>query len=286
MYRLLLSMFAAVAFTMSAAAQLPPGMKPFETTKIADGVYTFRFFFHRNMFIVTDEGVIVTDPLNPRAAKTLRAEIKKITDQPVEYVVYSHEHWDHISGGQIFKDEGARFISHAKCIDEFKRNPSPIVIIPEGTYKKRFDIELGGRTLELHHFGRNHGECLTVMLLPKEKIAFIVDIVTPKRIAFRGMPDFYPLDWVRTLREIEKRLDFTRIIPGHGPPTAPASAVGEQREYLEDLMAAVEAARKTESNPDKIRKLVKLPKYEKWAGYGSWLEMNVERINFLYHMGK
>ncbi len=84
MYRLLLSMFAAVAFTVSAAAQLPPGMKPFETTKVADGVYTFRFFFHRNMFIVTDEGVIVTDPLNPRAAKTMRAEKAKITDQPDE----------------------------------------------------------------------------------------------------------------------------------------------------------------------------------------------------------
>ena len=269
MYRLLLSMFAAVAFTVSAAAQLPPGMKPFETTKVADGVYTFRFFFHRNMFIVTDEGVIVTDPLNPRAAKTMRAEIAKITDQPVEYVVYSHEHWDHISGGQIFKDEGARFISHARCIDEFKRNPSPIVIIPEGTFKKRFDIKLGGRTLELHYFGRNHGECLTVMRLPKEKIAFIVDIVTPKRIAFRTMPDFYPLDWVRTLREIEKRLDFTRVIPGHGPPIVPASAVSEQREYLEDLMAAVVAARKIERNPDKIRKLVKLSKYEKWGGYGA-----------------
>ncbi len=179
MYRLLLSIFAAVAFTTSAAAQLPPGMKPFETTKVADGVYTFRFLLHRNMFIVTDEGVIVTDPINPRAAETLRAEIAKITDQPVEYVVYSHEHWDHISGGQIFKDEGARFISHARCIDEFKRNPSPIVVIPEGTFKKRFDIELGGKTLELYHFGRGHGECLTVMRLPKEKIAFVVDLVTP-----------------------------------------------------------------------------------------------------------
>jgi len=238
------------------------------------------------MFIVTDEGVIVTDPISPRAAKTMRAEVAKITDQPVEYVVYSHEHWDHISGGQIFKDEGARFISHAACIDEFKRNPSPIVVISEGTYKKRFDIKLGGRTLELHHFGRSDGEWLTVMRLPKEKIAFIVDIVTPKGIAFRNMPDFYPLDLVRTLREIEKGLDFTLIIPGHGPPTAPASAVSEQREYLEDLMSAVVAARKSESDLDKIFKMVKLPQYENWADYGSWLEMNVERINSLYHMGK
>lgn len=41
MYRLLLSILAAVALTNSAAAQLPPGMKTFETTKVADGVYTF-----------------------------------------------------------------------------------------------------------------------------------------------------------------------------------------------------------------------------------------------------
>jgi glyoxylase-like metal-dependent hydrolase (beta-lactamase superfamily II) len=286
MYRLLLSMFAAVALNVSAAAQLPPGMKQFETTKVADGVYSFRYFFHRSMFVVTDEGVIVTDPINPAAAKAMRAEIAKVTDQPVKFVAYSHEHWDHISGGQIFKDEGARFISHAKCIDEFKRNPNPIIVIPEGTFKKRFDIKLGDKTLELHYFGRNHGECLTVMLLPKEKIAFIVDIVTPKRIAFRGMPDFYPLDWVRTLSEIEKRLEFTRVIPGHGPPIVPASAVTEQREYLEDLMAAVQEARTKESNPDKIRKMVKLPKYQSWAGYNDWLEMNVERINLMFHMGK
>ena len=99
------------------------------------------------------------------------------------------------------------------------------------------------------------------------------------------MPDFYPLDWVRSLREIEK-LDFERIIPGHGPPTAPGAAVREQREYLEALMAAVRQARKTERNPDKVRTMVKLPKYETWGGYKQWLEMNVERINFFYHMGK
>lgn len=286
MRRLLLSLFAAVALTNSAVAQLPPGMKRFETTKVADRIYTFRFLFHRNMFVVTDDGVIVTDPLNPEAAKILRAEIAKVTDLPVEYVVYSHEHWDRVTGGQIFRDEGARFISHAQCIDEFKRNPSPIVIIPEGTYKKRFDIELGGMTLELRYFGRNHGVCLTVMRLPKEKIAFIVDIVTPKRLPYRNMPDTYPLDWVRTLREMERGLDVTRIIPGHGPPIVPASAIREQREYLEDLIAAVKAVRETAPDPDTVRKLVKLPKYEKWDGYGAWLEMNVERINMFYHIGK
>ena len=96
---------------MPAQAQLPPGMKQFETTRIADGVYSFRFFFHNNIFIVTDRGVIATDPISARGAQTMMDEIKKVTDQLVKYVVYSHEHWDHISGGQVFKDAGARFIN-------------------------------------------------------------------------------------------------------------------------------------------------------------------------------
>ena len=61
-----------------ASAQLPPGMKPFETTKVADGVYSFRFFFHRNMFVVTDDGVIATDPMNPKAAGIMMKEIRKV----------------------------------------------------------------------------------------------------------------------------------------------------------------------------------------------------------------
>ncbi len=280
------STFCALVQSGPAWAQLPPGMKLFETTKIADTVYSFRFAFHRNMFVVTDQGVIATDPINRKAAGILMDEIKKVTDKPVKYVIYSHEHWDHISGGGVFKAAGAKFISHANCVKEFQNNPKPDVVMPDETYTgSRHDVKLGGRTVELLYFGRNHGNCLSVMRLPKENILFIVDIVTPKRVAFRNMPDFYPLGWVRSLREIEK-LDFERVIPGHGPPSAPASAVREQREYLEDLMAAVREARKTERNADKIRKMVKLPKYESWGGYKQWLEMNVERINFFYHMGK
>ena len=248
----------------SAVAQAP-GMKLFETTKVADGVYTFRFGIHRNIFVVTSEGVIATDPISPKAAKMMMGEIRKITKQPVKYVIYSHNHWDHIAGGKVFKDAGAKFVSHANCVPFFKASPNPAVVVPDETYSgARHVVKLGGRTVELHYFGRNHGNCMTVMRLPKENILFIVDIVSPQRVAALYMPDFHPRQWVRSLREIEK-LDFVRIIPGHGPPSAPASAVREQREYLEDLMAAVRKAMKTEPNPFKMMQSLKLAKYEKWG---------------------
>ncbi len=199
-------------------------------------------------------------------------------------MVYSHNHWDHILGGRVFKEAGARFISHAGCVKHFKRRPNPALVMPNGTFKKNYDLKLGGRTLELRYFGLNHGDCLIVMRLPKEKILFIVDIVTPKRVGYRILPDFYIGEWVRSLKEIEN-LDFDRIIPGHGPPVAPASAVREQREYLEDLMAAVKAAMAKSMNQDKIREMVKLPKYEKWALYNQWLGLNIERVWGHYTMG-
>ncbi len=285
-----------LVFSTSVTAKNYPtdeaiGGEPFghSVKNISDGVYVFRWWVYRNLFIVTDEGVIVTDPMNPKAASFLKKEIRKITDKPIKYVIYSHNHHDHISGGSIFKKEGATFIAHKNVLKELTDHPSAVIPLPDITFDETYLLELGGRTLELNYFGPNHGESLIVMRLPKEKIVFIVDIVTPRRVAFRAMPDFWPDEWIRSLKEIEK-MDFDFVIPGHGPETQPAidkaSVVKEQYIYLEDLMAAVK--KEIDSgvhNPNELRKVVKLPKYKNWRYYDEWLPMNIERIWAYYHMG-
>ncbi|MEE4188102.1 MAG: hypothetical protein V2I76_06610 [Roseobacter sp.] len=64
------------------------GGKPFGTSvkEIGNGIYVFRWWVYRNFFLVTDEGVIVADPINPKAAGVMREEIRKVTDKPVKYV--------------------------------------------------------------------------------------------------------------------------------------------------------------------------------------------------------
>ena len=288
MKRTLLAAFAGAAALASAPAQaqLPPGMKLFETHKVADNVYSYRFAFHRTFFMVTRAGVIVGDPISPKAAGILMTEIRKVTSQPVRYVIYSHEHWDHVRGGNVFKQAGATIVSHAKCVPAFKANPNPTVAMPTQTWSgARGKVTLGGATVDLYHFGPSHGDCMTVMVMPQHKLAFIVDIVSPNRVGFRGLPDFAPKGLIETLKKVE-RLDFTRLIPGHGPPVAPKSAVTAQRQYFEDLLAAVKAARAKTLNLAKVKQMVKLPKYAKWGGYKDWLPMNVERIYLYYHMGK
>jgi len=270
--------------------QEPVGGQAFghSVTDLGDGLYVFRWWVYRNIFLVTDEGVIVTDPLNPKAAKLLRNEIRKVTDKPVKYVVYSHNHHDHISGGHIFKEEGAKFVAHKNVLKELGNHPNSTIPVPDITFEDTYILALGGRTLELSYFGPNHGESLVMMRLPREKILFVVDIVTPRRVAFRNMPDFWPDEWIRSLKEIEQ-LDFDYVISAHGPEHQPAidpaSVVKEQRVYLEDLMSAVKSAMDAGTHsPDALKKAIKLPKYENWRYYNEWLPMNIERIWAYYHM--
>lgn len=65
---------------------------------------------------------------------------------------------------------------------------------------------------------------MTVFYIPEEKIIFVVDIITPKRLPFSIMPDFFPKEWERTLIEIEK-LDFDTTMFGHKRAFGPASEV-------------------------------------------------------------
>ncbi|NVK41035.1 MAG: MBL fold metallo-hydrolase [Oceanospirillaceae bacterium] len=286
---LILSTFATASPEL--LTKTPMGGQEFghSVKHIGNGIYVFRWWVYRNIFVVTDDGVIVTDPINPKASQLLQSEIRKVTDKPVKYVVYSHNHHDHISGGNIFKSEGAKFIGHKNILEQLSDHPSPVIPMPDITFEDSYILKLSGRTLELNYFGPNHGDSLAVMRLPEEKILFVVDIVTPRRVAFRGMPDFWPDEWIRTLKEIEK-MDVDYVISAHGPqsqpPIDPASVITEQREYLEDLMAAVkEAMDSGMHSPDALRENIKLPKYQKWRSYDQWLPMNIERIWAYYHMG-
>jgi glyoxylase-like metal-dependent hydrolase (beta-lactamase superfamily II) len=110
----------SVMFGVSSQAQLPPGFKKQELTKILGAVYSSRNMFHRTWFMVTDEGVIVADPISGGAAKAMLVDIRQVTDKPIKYLFYSHEHADRASGGQVFKDAGANLVSHEACVEHMK----------------------------------------------------------------------------------------------------------------------------------------------------------------------
>lgn len=244
-----------------------------EITKLADDLYVFRHQFHQAIFITTSEGVIVTDPISAEAAKWLKNEIRKLTDKPVRYVVYSHHHSDHITGGIVFADQ-ATFVSHAAARAHIVDAADATTPIPSLTFTDRLFIELGGKRVELIYTGKNHSDNSLVVLLPQHKLLFAVDFIPIETVAYRTMRSDYPDDWIESLKRVEQ-LEFETLVPGHGK-IGRKEHVRMFRGYLEDLRAAVLEQVQKGASLEEAKKAVRLPKYEPWGRYADWFPENVE----------
>jgi len=271
--------------TPPAPPSAPAAPPPFATTKVegTDNVYVFRYQNHQSMFVVTPAGVIATDPISygrPQAAVTYVAEIKKITDKPIKYLIYSHHHYDHIAGGKPFKDAGATIIAHKRAKERLVTLKAPDVIIPDEVVNGKRTIKLGGTTLELIDTGRNHSDSSLVMLLPKEKIIFAVDFnslgAVPSRLAIN---DSYPVEWEASLKRT-LALKWDRQIPGHPGPGGRLGTrqdMEQQLAFMTDLSNEVKKASDAGKCFDPATKEVRLPQYATLQGYEQNIEWSTHR---------
>lgn len=278
----------ALALSLAAFGQPAPAQaaKPeYRTTEVAPGLYSFGAGMAFNAFMVTDDGVVVMDSFDRDFAEASLQAIRKVTDKPIRYLIYSHNHYDHISGGAVFKAQGATVLSHATTAQWLRLHPSPEVVMPDRTWSgARSELKLGRSRLKLLYFGANHGEGMTVFEFPREKTIYTVDLVVPKRVAFTYMPDFSPRQWERTLAEMDA-LDFEQVMYAHNAPVGPRASVAEQLKFLQDLRAAIEAELNQGTPFMSIPDTVKLPQYETWDGYEQWLPMNAWRVLLEIAMG-
>jgi len=286
----LLGLLQTPATPAQPAAQ--PAPPTFETTKVegTDHVYIFRYQNRQAMFVVTGDGVIATDPIGygqPQAVTTYLEEIRKVTPQPVKYLIYSHHHYDHIAGGQPFKDAGATIIAHRRAKERLAALQDPATVLPNETVDTSRTIQLGDTTLELHYVGLNHSDSSLVMRLPKEKIIFAVDFIPVASVPGRGMSDSYPLEWEESLKTV-LAMDWEHLIPGY---PAPGGRLGTKEDvqnlltFLQDASATVKKAAREGKCWEPAEKELTLPKYESWAGYAQGLPFVLRRYCGLWGRG-
>ena len=114
--------------TLLTAPQGEASEARFRVEKVADGVYAVLrqeppslIFEPNNVFIVNDDDVIVVDTnFTPGTARATLAELRKVTDKPVRYVINTHWHDDHITGNQVYRDAypGVEFVAQRTALDD------------------------------------------------------------------------------------------------------------------------------------------------------------------------
>ena len=170
-----LSLALLAAFALPAAAQQEAKRS---ITELGPNLYRFQNNFHFSVFLVTDEGVIATDPINAEAAAWLEEEIRTRFGKEIVYAVYSHDHADHISGGEVW-DDTAVIVAHENARQTIIDAKRPTAV-PELTFSDSLTLHLGGQVVELHYVGRNHSDNMIVMNFPAQRVLFAVDFIPVK----------------------------------------------------------------------------------------------------------
>lgn len=253
--------------------------------------------------VIGEDAVLICDALaTPVMAQNLIAEIRKITDKPIKWVINSHFHGDHHLGDPPFKTLGATFVAQRETAALMQKTwPKEIarrqaffkkhdfdpaetrLIVPDVTFDSQMTIRLGGREAVLTYLGPGQQAGDTFVYFPHARTLF-----TPGAFAKHSMPNmnFTPSvdSWIRLLDQVAHRDDVDRILPAHGDVASRAD-VPELAAMLADEYATVKAAVDKGTSVDEAVKTLTLDQYKDWRNYAR-REQEIRALYELIKTGK
>lgn len=247
----------------------------YEIEDLGDGLHRFIDDRHRSVFLITPQGAIVTDPLNKKAATWLNEQIKTRFNVPVKYVVYSHNHSDHIYGAEVFKSPHTTFVAHKLTAQDIK-NTHMTTVMPTLTFDGELTLNLGGSTVKLNYHGPNDGRGSVSMLFKKQKTLFVVDWIVIGRMPWQKLWS-YDIQGMINSTQAVLQYDFDTFVGGHADVGSKAD-VTRYLSYIEQLYSQVTAGALAGQSLDEIKQNVKLDEFADLKQYKAWLPLNIEGV--------
>ena len=244
---------------------IPPPLHPagaqLETKQLAPGVYALlsdKPPVDNSGFVVGERGVLVIDAhINGAMARQIQAAVRRVTNKPILYLVNTNFHGDHTFGNYAFPAE-TRIVAHRETAERMRGfehekkfllatvNNDPMVFadvrlrLPDVVFDDYLRLDLGGRVVELYHFGPGNTPGDTVVYVSEARVAWTGNLVLGNgSIPFliEGGADRY----LQTISRFASTLEVDTIIPGHAGPGS-AAMFDRYMSYLSWLLRSVRGA--------------------------------------------
>ncbi len=212
-------------------------------------------------FIVGERGVLVIDAhINGDMARQIQDAVRRVTPKPILYLVNTNYHGDHTFGNYAFPSETI-IVAHRETARhmqrfDFERNFLLATVkgdatvfdgvelrLPDVEFENHIRLDLGGRYVDVYHFGPGNTAGDTVVYEPQTRTAWTGNLVVGEgTIPFliEGRPGVY----LETISLFARTLEVRTIIPGHGIPTT-AAIFGRYVRYLTELIEFVREANRS-----------------------------------------
>ena len=278
----LMTIVAGTAFAQSADVT-------YKSTELAPGIVMLEGtggFTGGNLGLWTGaDGVILIDNGMRPYLKIMLAAIKKHAGAPVDFVINTHVHGDHIGNNPHFGMQGATIIAHDKIRDRMLakgitgpdgNKPPSEHMLPEITFSDSVTLHLNGHRAHVMHVRHAHTDGDAIIHFPD------ADVIHMGDVGFNGLYPYVDLDSGGSVDGFmaaqEKVLSLagkdTKIIPGHGP-LASKSDIAAARNMLGDARDRVRKLVSAGKDDEEILAMNPLADYDaEWT----WGFINTERM--------
>ena len=246
-------------------------------------------------FVVGSKGVAVIDTGGSlKVGQLLRAEIKKVTDKPILYVINTHVHPDHIFGNAAFVEDKVKFIGHDKLEQAMftrkdgydKLNARFLgsdargtdIVTPTLAVKSLEMLDLGDRQLKVTAHPNAHTNTDVTVEDSKTQTLFTGDLLFLERTpVIEG-------DIKGLIAELDnlKTYPFKQLVPGHGPTQKTnqdgITAMNNAQRYLNVLLTDIRATIKAGKSMNDAMDTAATSEKDKWLLFDIANRRNVNNI--------
>jgi cyclase len=243
-------------------------------------------------FVIGDDGVAVIDTFqDPRPAKALLDQIRKLTPLPIRFVVNTHYHFDHVNGNDVFAAAGATIVAH-RNVRAWLRTENIKMLDPPVTPEKKVRVQslplptivhdghislyLGSRRIDIRYYpGHTGGD--SVVWIQDTHDVFCGDMLWKEHVP--NLIDASTKAWIESLDAMQKDYGLSTWVPGHGD-VANAPDVVTFRNYLVDLRVGVRREQTDGKSGDALLRAL-LPglkaRYGNWGFFTDYARANIEQ---------
>jgi glyoxylase-like metal-dependent hydrolase (beta-lactamase superfamily II) len=290
----------------AAAAEDPFRLKP-----LAGNVYALYGRGGNVAFFVGPDAILVVDSQLKDLAPGIVAQIRKISDKPIRFLVNTHHHGDHVGGNEVFR-QFAMIVAHDNVrtrmlaspaaiqkeypaqLEEAKKNGNADMVkffsdqiawaktvkieeipAPVMTFDSALRIHIGDETIDVWHLPPAHTDGDSAVWFEKAKVLHMGDDFFNKVIPFVDVQSGGSvLGYLAAIDKAASKVPADAVvIPGHGQ-VSDLDGLKAFRQYFTDLIDAARKARAAGKSKEDFVRDVDLDAYRSWNGYKERFKAN------------